>query len=991
MISETLSQHELAVLNTDCQQANQKNRFQSFNEFKKFIETLFVDGSGIDSELFKHCIEFHEDQEFDYGGEVTTPIHEALNWTLRRFTQQVKEPMYAAFFMNEDGTVWQAIVSLWDEDKQRPYKYYAPTDNGDRVFLPPVPPSIRKRIASRYGIEVPMDGSFWEWFETAAVPRIIGEGGKKGLSMLSQGYVPLPLYGCNCGGREKLTPDLKRFNQEDAIWLFALDRDSKEKTRHRVNAAKRDLGNVLDRDGFKTYREDIVWSSEDGKGVDDLIVNKGFGAFDSAYNRAIARLEKQFKPGNGVFLSKEEKHKNLPPDQMAKKIAEDFRQLLAFDNETKQWRRYAADFDGVWSNESPEYIESYIYKLIVNEGAYNFGPDYVTGIVKILRHELVQRQWNQVSSREFLPFLNGVVKINTGELLPHNPNYWLTWCLPRNYSALGGSWENINAFLEHLAAGNADIKELLICYCNAVIKGRYDLQKFLHLIGLGGTGKGTFTRLLTELIGKQNVLVTNLPIWCANQFEGANAYGKRLVIFPDEDPYRGSIGRFLSLTGEDQVRAEEKRQKSFNFDYQGMTLVVSNFPVFSGGSSSRAKRRTITVPCNNPVREADRQQLSTVFEPELAAFTNYLLSLSDDHVTAVLRGKKEIPECTLEFWNNQMKGDSIAAWLNDKVIYDVNAVTAVGNDRNEGTNGEACTLFGSYNRHCQASGDLPKSIKVFSPDLLELCHTIIKWPVQKEHTKTGKFIKGLRLRTPLDNEIPTYDYSLMQRVTSQVTDGDGLSDGSGDGSEALLDKEVTGSAEVTPNYTQGNSEKEVRFLSESKSSSEESDPSPAAEESSPVTCPEKCSYYKEFDFKPFIFKLDSDFGTVHVSAEPFHKIKKGQRAGQSEVWLKFETPDGQTLTKVIKTNCDKKTLPRFAEETGVIQAWEEQIKAAFTSKIDNPSCKFKIRKLGDDDYEWIENCTLKSIPNPPASTQFIFLTPRNTVLTSHLGEFEEMP
>ncbi|OYE06182.1 DUF3854 domain-containing protein [Nostoc sp. 'Peltigera membranacea cyanobiont' 232] len=785
MINTTLSQQASPALSAEYQQVNPRNRFQSFNEFKEFIETLFIDGSGIDSELFKHCIEFHEDQEFDYGGEVTTPIHEALNWTFTRFTQQVKEPMYAAFFMNEDGTVWQAIVSLWDEDRQRPYSYLAPNGNGDRVYLPPVPPSTRKRIASRYAAEIPTDGSFWEWLETSPIPRIIGEGGKKGLAMFSQGYVPLTLYGCTCGGREKLIPDLKRFNQEDAIWLFALDRDSKEKTRHKVNAAKRDLGNVLDRDGFKTYREDIVWSSEDGKGVDDLMVNKGFGAFDSAYNRAIARLEKQFHP-NSTSDSKEQKHKNPPPDQMAKKIAEDYRQLLAFDNETKQWRRYAADFDGVWSNESPEYVESIVYKILGNEGAYNFGPDYVTGVVKILRHELIERQWNQVSSRDFLPFLNGVAEVNTGKLLLHSPQYRLTWCLPRDYSDEGGSWENINTFLEHLAAGNADIKELLICYCNAVIKGRYDLQKFLHLIGLGGTGKGTFTRLLTELIGKQNVLVTNLPIWCTNQFEGANAFGKRLVIFPDEDPYRGTIGRFLSLTGEDQVRAEEKRQKSFNFDYQGMTLVVSNFPVFSGGSSRRAKRRTITVPCNNTVPEAKRQQLSTVFEPELAAFTNYLLSISDDRVTAVLRGKKEIPECTLEFWNNQMKGDSVAAWINDKVIYDVNALTAIGNDRNEGANGEQVqTLFGSYIRHCQASGDSPKSSKVFTPDLIELCHTILKWPVLKHHTKTGRYIKGIRLRSILDNEIPAYDYLLMERVTgggSGGGSGDGSGGGSGDGS-----------------------------------------------------------------------------------------------------------------------------------------------------------------------------------------------------------------
>ncbi|MEH2456384.1 hypothetical protein [Nostoc sp.] len=123
MISTSPSQQGMTVLNADYQHTELKNRFQSFEEFKEFIETNFIQGSGIESELFKHCIEFHEDQEFDYGGEVTTPIHEALNWTFTRFTQQIREPMYAAFLMNEDGTVWQAVLSQWDEKSQRPYIY----------------------------------------------------------------------------------------------------------------------------------------------------------------------------------------------------------------------------------------------------------------------------------------------------------------------------------------------------------------------------------------------------------------------------------------------------------------------------------------------------------------------------------------------------------------------------------------------------------------------------------------------------------------------------------------------------------------------------------------------------------------------------------------------------------------------------------------------------------------------------------------------------
>lgn len=153
-----------------------------------------------------------------------------------------------------------------------------------------------------------------------------------------------------------------------------------------------------------------------------------------------------------------------------------------------------------------------------------------------------------------------------------------------------------------------------------------------------------------------------------------------------------------------------------------------------------------------------------------------------------------------------------------------------------------------------------------------------------------------------------------------------------------------------------------------------------------VGCPHKCSYYSLYDTKPFVFKVESDFGTVQVSAEPYHKFK----GPDSKIWLTFQTPDGQTLNKSIKAIPDKKVLPSLSKECGVIQQWEEKTRKYFGSKVENPDCKFKVRIVGEDDYEWIEDCVLKDIPNYPMRTNFIFRTPKNTMLTSALGEFEEM-
>ncbi|NJL55784.1 hypothetical protein HC928_11760 [bacterium] len=81
---------------------------ETLEPFTTRIEQEFIDGSGIAPSLFRAAIEIVPDQITLPGGEVETPIHDALNWRVVRFGYQVKETLYAAIFRNEDGSPWQA-------------------------------------------------------------------------------------------------------------------------------------------------------------------------------------------------------------------------------------------------------------------------------------------------------------------------------------------------------------------------------------------------------------------------------------------------------------------------------------------------------------------------------------------------------------------------------------------------------------------------------------------------------------------------------------------------------------------------------------------------------------------------------------------------------------------------------------------------------------------------------------------------------------------
>jgi P4 family phage/plasmid primase-like protien len=537
---------------------------------------------------------------------------------------------------------------------------------------------------------------------------------------------------------------------------------------------------------------------------------------------AVAAAAKQILP-----LAKSDRP---PADIIAREIAEEYKDKFKFNDETHSWMHYEVEKSGTWATQTDDYMESLIKGILDTRGIVGYGShSYITNVLKALRCTLITRKWDEVSPTEFLPFINGVFHIRSQKLLPHNPNYHLTWQLPREYNPLATGWQTIENFLDEATQGSDNLKRILLCFCNAVIKGRADLQKFIHVIGVGGTGKGTYIRLVQSLIGEENTLSTTLEDWCGNNFETANAYRKRLVLFADEDKQTGKLGKFLSLTGQDSIRAEEKGKRAFQYRYDGMVILASNLPIFVGDSVSRITRRAITTPFNYQPPPGLRRNLEAEFEPELSAFTNYVLSIPDEVVTNTLMGLADAPEVTAEFWENRVRTDSIAAWVNDCVVVDHQAKTPIGNNKNEGEGGApVSTLFGSYVRYCQQSGFVPKAVKSFSPGLEELLMVVLKWNVKKGRDKNAKHIEGIRLRVPGDDDhILTYECVLEERLSTDAESSAGWSAES----EPLpaKDFEICAESVLIPGKKQDESLNKEIFIPDQKAIAEQLDEAPKQE------------------------------------------------------------------------------------------------------------------------------------------------------------------
>ncbi|MDV2998298.1 MAG: hypothetical protein N4J56_008003 [Chroococcidiopsis sp. SAG 2025] len=577
---------------------------------------------------------------------------------------------------------------------------------------------------------------------------VLTEGMYKAIAGCAIGIPTIGLLGVEMGltpkdddpqGRRYLVATLERFATQGFGFIIAFDADAS--TNKSVRQAERTLLHQLKLFGLPLYSATGQWTVEEGKGMDDYIQNCGGDRF----KRDVLGHVIDFGAWERQFQATAPPSKVPAADIIGNQLAEEYRDRFLYNDEHKSWMEYELDHAGIWGPVSDSYLESVIDKMLAAKGVTGYNSArYVTNVVTKMRHQLHVRLWDE--RKEVLPFENGVFNLQTGAFEPHAPGYRLTWRLPRRYTPLETGWETIGVWLSEVARSE-EHKRILICFAAAVLRGRADLQKFLHLIGPGGTGKSTYTRLLEELIGPSNCWAGNFRD-LEDKHEVARLIGKRLVILSDQDKVTGQMSNFKKLTGQDTLSGRRLYRDSFSLRFPGMAVVTSNSPLFHGDGGSWLTRRVLMLPLEHQPKAV--RDMDTLFAPELSAFTRYLLSISNEEITTTLR-QVSAQSLTTTLWQAKIRTDSIAAWLNDWVVCDPDAILRIGTNKKEWATETyqpaTSTAFGSYSHYCASTGYQAKSVKNFISDAIELCQRTLGWAVTQDTDAQGRpILRGIRLR-----------------------------------------------------------------------------------------------------------------------------------------------------------------------------------------------------------------------------------------------------
>jgi phage/plasmid-associated DNA primase len=302
-----------------------------------------------------------------------------------------------------------------------------------------------------------------------------------------------------------------------------------------------------------------------------------------------------------------------------------------------------------------------------------------------------------------------------------------------------------------------DQQDTLVCFQAALIRDLFSKvgdKRVLQQIGESGAGKGTSTRLMTDLVGDHNSAPVDSIQWLQDKdfsLESVAEQDPLLITIGDQTPLqpRYSIGRLLQLTGRDKVQVNRKNKKHSSYTFNGAIVINAvEMPFSSNHRKIGMERRSVLITGwrkNESLKGIEDQFTDEV----LTGYTNFLLSLPEEYIVSTLTNASGNPTVQQE-----AARDPMVAWFMDCVHITEDSTDRVqqGNDKDK-----IDQLFGNYFQYCRKSGTGETYIKnkgTFATDFEAFVRRAAKdhgWKIDIVKPGGKKLYTGLALKAEPDD------------------------------------------------------------------------------------------------------------------------------------------------------------------------------------------------------------------------------------------------
>lgn len=368
--------------------------------------------------------------------------------------------------------------------------------------------------------------------------------------------------------------------------------------------------------------------------------------------------------------------------------------------EGDQWWRYEA---GLWHYSSLEAVQAEVQRFLTQMKKSNdkihVTRARVQNVVFLSKSLLGPLPLTVFDNHpEWIPLRNGVFDIAACAMLQHGPERRLTHLAPYDYDADARCprWETFLQEVMLTTDGHPHSEWINIVqewfgYC---LIPDTSAQAAMFWVGEGQNGKGTATRVLEQLVGRDYCMA--IPIeQLHDPYYRAALHGKLVGLVNEPDPRaiqkNGTF--FKALTGGDTIDARRPTEKVFSFTPQCRLIISCNDLPATRDVSKGYFRRIILIEWRYNVPNANRSNgLDDILRAELPGIFNWAV-IGLRRWMARSRAF-DIPSDSVQLLDEYRMGeDTLARFLDEETARDAGGFAT------------SKILYGAYVQWCKQFGE----------------------------------------------------------------------------------------------------------------------------------------------------------------------------------------------------------------------------------------------------------------------------------------------
>jgi putative DNA primase/helicase len=224
---------------------------------------------------------------------------------------------------------------------------------------------------------------------------------------------------------------------------------------------------------------------------------------------------------------------------------------------------------------------------------------------------------------------NGLLDIESRQLINHTPLFFNQTAVPFKYDPQAKAPEHWMNFLKRLWPTEPAARDVLGEWFGYVVSGRTDLHKILLMVGPTRGGKGVIARILSALVGRENVAGPTLSS-LGGEFGLAPLIGKPLAVVSDAR-FTGKnsnvvVERLLSISGEDGLTVNIKHKEQWTGNLPSRLHIISNELPKLGDASTAIVGRIVLLLLTNSWLSKEDHGLEQKLQSELTGILNWSLT-----------------------------------------------------------------------------------------------------------------------------------------------------------------------------------------------------------------------------------------------------------------------------------------------------------------------------------------------------------------------------